>query len=177
MARFKKTYDVATGVATFDYEGQGSIIVDINTLDPDIVRQLTMHGLVQKVGDGAALSKDALDADKWNRAREVAERLMAGEWGKEREGTGPRPTATIEALARRQAAVNAGVDVSNVAAIIALEISPEMLERASVAWEGKTEEDRKRIRANGSIKAIVSAVRAARDAGKAGAESDVDLSI
>lgn len=78
--------------ATFTFDGLPHIIVDTGTLSAKIVHNLVMHGLKQKIADGAAMSRNpdtgrpATDADKNARMIAIAERLKAGQWRAESEG-------------------------------------------------------------------------------------------
>lgn len=70
----------------------GSIHIDISELSADLVRYAALHGLKQKIGDAAAISRNpetgraASPEDKFAAMREVADRLLAGQWNKVREG-------------------------------------------------------------------------------------------
>jgi hypothetical protein len=76
---------------TFNVEGQKSpIVIDMMNLNADVTRRATVHGIVQKVSDAAALGKDATPADKFNAMKAVADRIVGpeGEWNKRAEGSG-----------------------------------------------------------------------------------------
>ena len=68
------------------------ITVNAIALDEGIRLAAMMHGLKQKIGDAAAISRNpetgrsATTGDKFDAMREVFERLTAGQWNKTREG-------------------------------------------------------------------------------------------
>lgn len=63
-------------------------------LSPEICNMSMMHGLKQKIGDAAAISRNpetgrsATTDDKFDAMAEVLNRLLAGQWNKTREGDG-----------------------------------------------------------------------------------------
>lgn len=68
------------------------LAVSIEQLDDAIRTQAMMHGLKQKIGDAAAISRNtetgrsATTDDKFDAMAEVLGRLLAGQWNKTREG-------------------------------------------------------------------------------------------
>lgn len=66
--------------------------VSVEQLDDAIRTQAMMHGLKQKIGDAAAISRNpdtgrsATTDDKFDAMAEVLNRLLAGAWNKTREG-------------------------------------------------------------------------------------------
>lgn len=66
--------------------GHPSIEVNIDALAADIVRQATLHGIAQKLGDAAAKERDTTTgqsaplAVKYAAMRRVADALIAGDW-------------------------------------------------------------------------------------------------
>lgn len=66
--------------------------VSIEQLDDSIRTQAMMHGLKQKIGDAAAISRNpdtgrsATTDDKFDAMSEVLNRLLSGQWNKTREG-------------------------------------------------------------------------------------------
>ena len=66
--------------------------VSIEQLDDAIRTQAMMHGLKQKIGDAAAISRNpdtgrsATTDDKFDAMAEVLNRLLSGAWNKTREG-------------------------------------------------------------------------------------------
>jgi hypothetical protein len=117
----KSTIQATTGAAGLVVVTEaGQINVVLDNLAPEIVRQLALHGLRQKVCDAAAIPRNtetglsATPAEKFAAMKRVADALCAGEWGVQREagsggGTGSlllralgrlypnTPTATLEA--------------------------------------------------------------------------------
>lgn len=67
------------------------LAVSIEQLDDAIRAQAMMHGLKQKIGDAAAISRNpdtgrsATTDDKFDAMAEVLNRLLAGQWNKTRE--------------------------------------------------------------------------------------------
>ena len=68
------------------------LAVSVEQLTEDIRVQAMMHGLKQKIGDAAAISRNpetgrsATTDDKFDAMAEVLNRLLSGSWNKTREG-------------------------------------------------------------------------------------------
>lgn len=68
-----------------------ALTVEASALSPEIQQAAMMHGLKQKIGDAAALSRNpetgrsATLEDKFNAMTEVFTRLESGQWNKTRE--------------------------------------------------------------------------------------------
>lgn len=80
---------------TFTATSGDAITIWVHDLNDSIRRQAMLHGLKQKVGDAAAISRNpdtgrsATDFDKLAAMQEVLSRLLSGQWNKVRgEGTG-----------------------------------------------------------------------------------------
>lgn len=82
---------------TFRGDNGRELSVSIEQLDDAIRTQALMHGLKQKIGDAAAISRNpetgrsATTDDKFDAMAEVLNRLLSGNWNKPREsgdGTG-----------------------------------------------------------------------------------------
>lgn len=77
---------------TLDFANGQKLAIDARTLTDDIRTQALMHGLKQKLVDAAAISRNpdtgkaATVDDKYKAVREVYDRLLGGEWNKNREG-------------------------------------------------------------------------------------------
>lgn len=182
--KLEKKYDhtLKSGIVTF-VMGERKMEIDYDALPGNIQRQLGFHGLVQKIGDGAAIQKaedgtPPTDDEKWERMSAIAGRLAVGEFGAERVAGTARPTSTIEALARIQAARSVGVQLVvggkvDTGAILGVPMPDGLIARATDAWEGWSEEARKKQRSNPIVKAVVAAIRAARTADVASAEGEV----
>lgn len=87
-----------------------TIQVYAHELSEEIRHMCMMHGLKQKLIDAAAISRNpetgrsATVGDKYEAVREVAERLLAGEWNKRREaGEGGTGGLLLRALTRMYA--------------------------------------------------------------------------
>lgn len=84
-------------ILTFAGDNGRVLTLDAETLNRGIWECAVMHGLKQKIGDAAAISRNpetgrsATTDDKFDAMSEVLNRLMAGNWSKPREsgdGTG-----------------------------------------------------------------------------------------
>lgn len=93
----KKQPDIACtitgGLVTFTFgDGSEPIIIHASHLSSDIREAALAHGLKQKIGDAGAISRNpdtgrsATIADKRAAMQAVADRLLAGQWNKVREG-------------------------------------------------------------------------------------------
>lgn len=101
MARaqvLKKDYDLEAGKATIKFLTSGNeLVVDMNTLKPEIVRQAALHGLLQKLGDAAAGSQGEEAEEAVN---SVAEQIIAGQWNATREKGEQAPSVIALAVYR-----------------------------------------------------------------------------
>lgn len=95
----KKVREDLSGV-DFDFVDGTSLGIALSDLPEEIVKNLALHGLSQKVGDSYAGTETVEDAI--SQANGVAARLKAGDWKAAREGGGGRPKITliVEALHR-----------------------------------------------------------------------------
>lgn len=84
--------EIVGSVVTFIAATGERVSLDADTLPPEIRHTAMMHGLKQKLGDAAAISRNpdtgrsATVEDKLAAIREVALRLPVGPWNKTREG-------------------------------------------------------------------------------------------
>lgn len=78
-------------IVTFTTADGASASLDAMSLTAELREAAMMHGLKQKLGDAAAISRNpdtgrsATTADKLAAIEEVRERLLAGSWNKTRE--------------------------------------------------------------------------------------------
>ena len=86
-----------------------TIELNAGTLSEEIQRTAMMHGLKQKLGDAAAISRNAETgraasiADKYNAVKEVADRLTTErQWNKTREGGSGGGSLLLRALCELQ---------------------------------------------------------------------------
>lgn len=86
---------------TFAVEGAGEFSLLLSDLSDDIRHEALVHGLRQKISDGAAIPRDQLPDDPTEAAKvkfaamsEIADRLRNGEWSA-RRGDGSAPVAGI----------------------------------------------------------------------------------
>lgn len=145
--------------ATFAFDGLPHITVDADTLSAEILHNLIMHGLKQKIADGAAMSRNpetgrpATDADKVARMRAIANRLMAGQWRAESEG-GATGGLLLRAL---------------------MELYPNRTRDDIIAYlEKRSDKEKAQLRATAKIAPIIERLRA--EAGK-GASVDVEAML
>ena len=73
-----KTIAEDTSVLTIQFTSGDQIVADINALSPEIIHQLALHGLSQKLGDSYSGEQDIEVAKA--KANTVLERLVAGDW-------------------------------------------------------------------------------------------------
>lgn len=78
-------------VLTFTGDNGRVLTLDAQSLSREVWGAAVMHGLKQKIGDAAAISRNpetgrsATTDDKFDAMSEVLNRLMAGNWNKPRE--------------------------------------------------------------------------------------------
>ncbi len=102
------THEVAEHVITFHVKQAGSIVFDMTKVHPDNVAHAAIHGFIQRISDGAAMSRDpetgqpATPADKHARMQSIAEHYMSGvaEWSMRREGAGVEGGLLFRALSK-----------------------------------------------------------------------------
>lgn len=82
------THTLVGNVITFNVKDAGAITLDMNRLDAAIINRATVHGLIQRISDQAALSRDietgkpASPVDKLNAMTELVDYYHSGtnEW-------------------------------------------------------------------------------------------------
>jgi hypothetical protein len=99
---------------SIDFENGEKLSISLNDLSSEIVEQLALHGLSQKVGDSYAGSGGDV-AEAISLATAVVERLKNGEFKAKRESTGT--TGRVTDLARALAQI-VGVDLAEAVAKI-----------------------------------------------------------
>lgn len=134
------------------FANKKQITVNAETLDADIVNRAVMHGLKQKLVDAAAISRNpdtgatASIVDKYNAVYEVYQRLLNGEWNKNREGGG---------------GVSGGLLFRALCRLYDRK-TPEAIREF---LDGKTKVEQSALRANPKIAAIIDEIRAERVSG------------
>ena len=101
------------GIVNLDFKfNSGEVItVDLNEIPDNIKSILAWHGLSQKLGDAYAGAEKSTSTPE-DLLRGVLEQLVAGDWVRKGEGTGPRVSLITEAVVR--AKVAAGVDFATI---------------------------------------------------------------
>jgi len=128
------------------------ITVNAEALDTEIVNRAVMHGLKQKLVDAAAISRNpdtgatASIEDKYNAVYDVYQRLLNGEWNKNREGGG-------------------GVSGGLLFRALCRMYSRKTPEQIREFLDGKTKAEQSALRANPKIAAIIDTIRAERVSG------------
>lgn len=94
-------------VLTFTGDNGRALTLDAQSLSHEVLNAAIMHGLKQKIGDAAAISRNpetgrsATTDDKFDSMTEVFNRLLAGHWNKPREsGDGGAGGLLFKALCR-----------------------------------------------------------------------------
>ena len=137
---------------TLSVAGVGDITLRLSDISADIATRAMLHGLVQKVSDAAAIARNpdtgrsATPQDKFDAMREVADRLLSGQWNKTREGGGAaNGTLLVQALFR-------------------FYNGEKTLEALASFVKAKTPEQQRALAANPRIAPIIAAIRAERGA-------------
>lgn len=126
----------------FKFGSHGELSVDIEQLSPEIVQQLALHGLKQKLGDSYATNEGQKDA--MEKATDAWAMLKEGQWSRGRESASGD---LVEALHRFT-----GKPTEECAKVI-----------AGLGKEGKAE-----LKKHAGIAAALAAIKAERAAAKAG---------
>jgi hypothetical protein len=98
------TTNVDALTVTLAFSNGQTLSIDATALNGDIQAMATLHGLKQKLVDAAAISRNpdtgrsATIDDKYNAVKEVYDRLLAGQWNKNREGGSVRGGLLFRAL-------------------------------------------------------------------------------
>ena len=82
------TTELADNIIIFNVQGAGSLNLDMAVVDKEILKRAAIHGLVQRISDAAAMSRDtdtgqpATPADKFERMKELVDYYNSGaaEW-------------------------------------------------------------------------------------------------
>jgi acyl carrier protein phosphodiesterase len=153
----KKNPDFVAQTIGFDFGEAGTYDVAISELPDEIVANLAVHGLSQKLGDSYAGAKAAteeldVDADTWARMQveSVFDQLSQGNWTTRTPGS-----TQVTDLARAIATVMDDVTEADAA---------EKLSEAS-------KEEKAALRKHPAIKAELDKIRLARQAAKAEASA------
>ena len=109
-AIIKSTVDMDAGTITFDVAGAGEAVLRVERLSSDLFQHAAYHGLKQRIGDAAALSRDtatgapASPADKLAEMQRVIAHLESGtsEWSMKPAGGGGGESLTLRAVAQHK---------------------------------------------------------------------------
>jgi hypothetical protein len=146
------TADIFGNVLTLTFSDGRVLTLDAATLTDEIRQAAMMHGLKQKLVDGAAIARNpetgrsaTLD-DKFNAVKEIYERITdpaAPAWNKGRSGSGDGEgnTLLLRALCKMS-----GKTPAVMAALL----------------ESKTKEEKKALRANPKVAAVIAELQAER---------------
>ena len=83
--------DMVNGGLTLAFSNGETLTIQLRDLTTTMLEQAALHGLKQKLVDAAAISRNpdtgrsATIDDKYNAVREVYDRLLSGQWNKNRE--------------------------------------------------------------------------------------------
>lgn len=119
-------------------------------LSAEVMASAMLHGLKQKLVDAAAISRDpsngraATIETKYNAVKEVFDRLIAGQWNKQREGGTATGGLLLAALIRAYPA--------------------KTEEQLRAFLSGKTDAEKAALRKNPKIAAIIEEIKAERGA-------------
>jgi hypothetical protein len=134
-------------VLTLDFANNERIRLDASTLTREVFEQAVMHGLKQKLVDAAAMSRNPANGasatvdDKFAAVKAVYERIIAGEWNANREGSGGSGSLLLRAL---------------------IELYPAKTREELVAWlDGKSAKEQAALRATPKVAAIIERIKAA----------------
>lgn len=154
-----KDFDEDSGSCTFSFGEGTNLALELDSLSPEIQRQLMIHGALQKIGDSYAGAKGDYTVGI-AAAQAVIDLLKSGNWRASREGSGtsgPRIGELANAVARVK-----GIELGEAAAKVA----------------ALDDEQRKALRANIRIKKAIADIRSEKASAalaKASADSDAAL--
>ena len=122
MAKVKSnsiiTHEVTADGIVFNVLGAGAITLDLRQVNPVITQRAMFHGLIQRVSDAAALSRDtatglpATPAEKFEEIRALVEHYNSGtvEWSLKRAGGGADSSGGLLVRALLECFPNKGVE-------------------------------------------------------------------
>lgn len=147
--QIEATTDAKALTVTFAIAGLDPLTINANALTADLLNHAIVHGLKQKIGDAAAMSRNpetgasATLADKRAAMARVIDQLMGGDWNKTREGgAGGAGGLLFAALCRMQ---------------------PTKPAAEIRAWlDGKTPAEQAALRKNPKVAPIIAAIQAER---------------
>lgn len=148
--KMAKKEKLSNGVA-FTFANGSSLTCVMDELPEDMIRQLAVHGIAQKVGDSYASAETVAIAEE--NARLTWANLQRGEFNTRAQAGGG---LTVEALAR---------------------IKGMGLEDAQEVWAQMDEEQRETLKKNQRVKAMVEIIRGERAAKKLDEAGDENLGL
>lgn len=101
------THQLNGSLLTFMVKDSGNVVLDMSKLHSDVLNRAAVHGMIQRISDAAALSRDAdtgkpaLPGEKLAAMRELVDHYMSGtaEWSRRRAGSGVRRLSDAKLLA------------------------------------------------------------------------------
>lgn len=144
--------NIVGNVVTLEFANGKRITIDGGALETDIYTRAAAHGLKQKLVDAAAISRNpetgrsATVDDKYNAVYEVYQRLLNGEWNKNRESAG---------------GVSGGLLFRALCRLYDRKTPEDIRE----FLDGKSKAEHAALRANPKIAAIIDTIRAERVSG------------
>lgn len=141
-------------VIRFVVAGAGELALDMAKLHGDNQRHAAIHGMIQRISDAAAISRDpktgrpATPEEKLEAMRRLVEHYESGaaEWSRVRESAGPRGGFLFEALCRMYPA------------------KPPADIRAYL--DGLSDKQQSALREDDAVGPVISAIKAERNAGQ-----------
>ncbi len=134
------TTDIFKTVLTLNFANGNELTLDVNSLNPDIIIQATLHGLKQKLCDAAAIPRDTTTGrtadidDKYAAVKAVYDRLTGPNptWNANREGEAKASggiflRAMMELTQKSHTEAKASIDALSKEQIAALKKNPKVL--------------------------------------------------
>ena len=102
VREIKSTIDTTSNTLTINTDGKDEIIIRLSALNQSMIDHAALHGLKQKICDGAALGIGYTLTEKYNAMLEIVERISGddGSWNKRAEGAGAITGLLFRALVR-----------------------------------------------------------------------------
>lgn len=103
----KKTYDTNAETVTFTFDGLDPVMLHNAALTDAVRTQAMYHGLVQKIGDAAAIPKSAengfivTEAMRRDAVQAMVGQLVGGNWNAPTKTRAPARSPVIAALAAK----------------------------------------------------------------------------
>ena len=98
LKKASKDPDVAAGTVTFNFADDETLVFNLDSVSPEMQKQLALHGASQKIGD--SYSGKMSPAEARGLAQKTIDKLVEGNWKTPSAGGSPRVSLLVESVTR-----------------------------------------------------------------------------